>query len=75
MEFPRTPNPVCARIFVSGQEWLRDRQLEDLASQLLRQPNRSLLEANEAVQGLLFKAQLDQRRKDWLRMHGASLDL
>jgi type I restriction enzyme R subunit len=42
-----------------GQEWLTDRQLEDLRSQLLRQPNRTLLEANEAVQALLFKAQVD----------------
>lgn len=42
-----------------GSEWLTDRQLEDLRSQLLRQPNRTLLEANEAVQSLLFKAQVD----------------
>ncbi|BBA35012.1 HsdR family type I site-specific deoxyribonuclease [Methylocaldum marinum] len=42
-----------------GQEWLMDRQLEDLRSQLLRQPNRTLLEANEAIQSLLFKAQAD----------------
>lgn len=42
-----------------GQEWLTDRQLEDLRSQLLRQSNRTLLEANEAIQALLFKAQVD----------------
>lgn len=42
-----------------GREWLTHRQLDDLHSQLLRQPNRTLLEANEAVQGLLFKAQVD----------------
>lgn len=42
-----------------GQAWLTDRQLEDLRTQLLRQPNRSLPEANEAVQSLLFKAQTD----------------
>jgi type I restriction enzyme R subunit len=42
-----------------GREWLTARQLEDLRSQLLRQPNRTLLEANEAVQALLFKAQVD----------------
>jgi len=42
-----------------GREWLTPRQLEDLRAQLLRQPNRSLLEANEAVQSLLFKAQTD----------------
>ena len=42
-----------------GQAWLTDRQLDDLKSQLLRQPNRTLLEANEAVQALLIKAQVD----------------
>ncbi|HSW64994.1 MAG TPA: HsdR family type I site-specific deoxyribonuclease [Dissulfurispiraceae bacterium] len=42
-----------------GTPWLTDRQLDDLASQILRQPNRTLLEANEAVQALLFKAQVD----------------
>lgn len=43
-----------------GQPWLTDRQLDDLRTQLLRQPNRTLLEANEAVQALLFKAQVDR---------------
>ena len=42
-----------------GTEWLTTRQLDDLRDQLLRHPNRSLLEANEAVQALLFKAQVD----------------
>ena len=42
-----------------GREWLTSRQLDDLRDQLLRHPNRSLLEANEAVQALLFKAQVD----------------
>ena len=42
-----------------GKAWLTDRQLDDLRDQLLRHPNRSLLEANEAVQALLFKAQVD----------------
>ena len=42
-----------------GREWLTNRQLEDLRSQLLRHPNRTLLEANEAVQAMLFKAQTD----------------
>lgn len=42
-----------------GQPSLTGRQLDDLKSQLLRQPNRTLLEANEAVQALLFKAQVD----------------
>ena len=40
--------------------WLTDRQLDDLRSQVLRQPNRTLLEANEAIQKLLFKAQVDR---------------
>ena len=42
-----------------GREWLTDSQLDDLRSQLLRHPNRTLLEANEAVQAMLFKAQAD----------------
>ncbi len=42
-----------------GKPWLTDRQLDDLRGQLLRQPNRTLLEANEAIQALLFKAQVD----------------
>lgn len=42
-----------------GEEWLTDHQLEDLRNQLLRQPNRTLLEANEAIQALLFKTQVD----------------
>ncbi len=42
-----------------GKPWLTDNQLEDLQQQLLRQPNRTLLEASEAVQALLLKAQVD----------------
>ena len=42
-----------------GHTWLTDKQLVDLQEQVLRQPNRTLLEANEAVQKLLFKAQVD----------------
>ena len=42
-----------------GQPWLTDKQLDDLRDQLLRQPNRTLLEASEAIQALLFKAQVD----------------
>ncbi|MEJ1268777.1 hypothetical protein WDV93_22855 [Pantoea ananatis] len=37
---------------------MTDRQLEELRGQLLRQPNRTLLEANEAVQSLLFRRRL-----------------
>jgi type I restriction enzyme R subunit len=39
--------------------WLTGRQLDDLRDQLLRHPSRTLLEANEDVQKLLFKAQVD----------------
>jgi type I restriction enzyme R subunit len=39
--------------------WLTDRQLDDLRDQILRQPNRTLLEANEEIQKLFFKAQVD----------------
>lgn len=42
-----------------GKPWLTQRQLQDLQDQILRQPNRTLLEANEAVQKLLLKAQVD----------------
>lgn len=42
-----------------GAPWLTSRQLDDLRDQVLRQPSRTLLEANEAVQALLFKAQVD----------------
>jgi type I restriction enzyme, R subunit len=43
-----------------GTHWLTDRQLDDLRSQLLRQPNRTLLEANEAIHALFLKAQVDR---------------
>jgi type I restriction enzyme, R subunit len=42
-----------------GKTWLTEKQLNDLQDQILRQPNRTLLEANEAIQSLLFKAQVD----------------
>ncbi|CAA0116775.1 Type-1 restriction enzyme R protein [Halioglobus japonicus] len=42
-----------------GVPWLTAKQLQDLQDQILRQPNRTLLEANEAVQKLFFKAQVD----------------
>lgn len=42
-----------------GKQWLTDRQLDDLRDQILRHPSRTLLEANEAVQKLLFKTQVD----------------
>ena len=43
-----------------GTAWLTDRQIDDLRDQILRQPNRTLLEANEAVQALFLKAQVDR---------------
>ena len=43
----------------SGEKWLTQKQRQDLHDQILRQPNRTLLEANEAIQKLLFKAQVD----------------
>lgn len=43
----------------SGKEWLTKRQLQELHDGILRQPNRTLLEANEEVQKLLFKSQVD----------------
>ena len=43
----------------TGENWLTGKQLHDLHDQILRQPNRTLLEANEAIQKLLFKAQVD----------------
>jgi len=42
-----------------GAPWLTDLQLDDLESQLFRQPQRTLLEANQAVHELLLKAQVD----------------
>jgi len=42
-----------------GSEWLTPRQLDELEQQLLRQPNRTLLEANQAVHELLLKTQVD----------------
>lgn len=42
-----------------GTPWLTPKQLQDLQDQIGRQPNRTLLEANEAIQKLLFKAQVD----------------
>jgi len=42
-----------------GQPWLTGRQLDDLRDQILRQPSRTLLEANEAIHSLFLKAQVD----------------
>jgi len=43
----------------NGQPWLTIKQIQDLQDQILRQPIRTLLEANESIQKLLFKAQVD----------------
>jgi type I restriction enzyme R subunit len=43
----------------AGEQWLTTKQLQELHDLMLRQPGRTLLEANEAVQKLLFKAQVD----------------
>ena len=42
-----------------GTPWLTERQLDELESQLFRQPQRTLLESNQAVHELLLKAQVD----------------
>ena len=43
----------------TGEQWLNNKQLQDFIDEILRQPNRTLLEANEAIQKLLFKTQVD----------------
>lgn len=43
-----------------GQEWLTDRQLEALYDELTTQPDKSLLESNQNVLELLFKASADR---------------
>jgi type I restriction enzyme R subunit len=52
--------PLRQRRAVNDEPWLTHRQLDELRDQLLRQPNRALLEANEAAQALLLKAQVDR---------------
>lgn len=44
-----------------GAPWLTDRQLDELESQLFGQPQRTLLEANQAVHELLLKAHVSTR--------------
>jgi type I restriction enzyme R subunit len=43
-----------------GREWLTERQLAGLVDEIFRQPGKGLLDANEAVQALLMKAQVDR---------------
>jgi type I restriction enzyme, R subunit len=58
---PNVFNQAVATLNVlpDGTSWLAPKQLQDLQDQILRQPNRTLLEANEAIQKLLLKAQVD----------------
>lgn len=42
-----------------GEMWLTPKQLDQLHDQIARQPNKSLLEANEDIQALLLKTQVD----------------
>ncbi len=45
---------------LNGQDWLSERQLAGLIDEIFRQPGKGLLDANEAVQTLLMKAQVDR---------------
>lgn len=45
---------------INGQDWLTERQLAGLIDEIFRQPGKGLLDANEAVQALLMKAQVDR---------------
>ncbi|WP_027722121.1 type I restriction endonuclease subunit R [Maridesulfovibrio zosterae] len=42
-----------------GQQWLTEKQLSDLYNEIFHQPTAGLIEANESVLKLLFKAQVD----------------
>jgi type I restriction enzyme R subunit len=42
-----------------GQPWLSDKQISDLIEEIVNQPAKSLVEANEAVLKLLYRAQVD----------------
>ena len=46
-------------LLADGTPWLTAAQLDELEQQLLRQPQRTLLEANQALHELLLKAQVD----------------
>ncbi len=47
-------------VTADGQEWLTDRQLEELYDEILHQPGKSLLEANEDIFNLLLRTQVDR---------------
>lgn len=42
-----------------GHPWLTDKQLEELYDQIMHHPSKGLIEANEVVQGLLYRTQVD----------------
>ncbi|MGA2705471.1 MAG: type I restriction endonuclease [Isosphaeraceae bacterium] len=42
-----------------GRPWLTDKQIDDLIDEILNSPAKSLVEANEAVLKLLYRAQVD----------------
>ena len=44
----------------TGQTWLTDHQLDELLGQITGQPGNSLLAANEAIQQLLYRTQVDE---------------
>ncbi len=48
-----------------GRPWLTDKQLEELLEQITHQPGKSLLEANETIQGLLYRTQVDEN--EWTK--------
>ncbi|MEI8372804.1 MAG: HsdR family type I site-specific deoxyribonuclease [Planctomycetota bacterium] len=52
-------NVRAINVLEDGRPWLTDKQLDDLYDELLSQPSHSLVEANEAVQTLLYRTQVD----------------
>lgn len=60
-----------------GKSWLTDRQLDDLRDQILRQPNLTLLEANEAVRSLLVndRVDLEQQLAGTARLIGGKVNV
>jgi type I restriction enzyme, R subunit len=61
------PNVFCTAVTAinttpTDQPWHTAKQLRDLQDQILRQPKRTLLEANEAIQKLLSKSQVEIQR-------------
>ncbi len=42
-----------------GKTWLTDKQLDELYDQIIHQPSKGLLKANESIQPLLYRTQVD----------------